>query len=266
MFATSVEARSPSLGAANPLFGAVPAKRFMQSLLSRAGIEIRRKRVEGWHPANVRKSWNPRTIVDVGTATGTPELYRAFPDAYYVMIEPLEECHPAIARLLSRLRGEAHCLAVGAKEETVEIQVDREFTMSSLHSRAALTSMGTSLEKREIEVTTLDKLMYERDWAEPYGLKIDTEGHEDKVIEGASAFLRRAEFVIAEVSIANRFEGSYRFAEFIGLMDSKGWQLTDILRAPRRGDCTLFVDAVFSRARASRSRVAVPSFAAPALD
>ena len=68
-------------------------------------------------------------------------------------------------------------------------------------------------------------------------------------------FERKAEFVIAEVSVANRFEGSYRFAEFIGLMDSKGWELTDILRAPRRVDSVLFIDAVFARAGSQRRRV-----------
>jgi FkbM family methyltransferase len=234
-------------------------KRLVHRLLSSAGIEIRRQQADGWHPENVRKSWNPRTIVDVGTASGTPELYRAFPNAYYVMIEPLEEFHPAIANLLTRMRGEAHCVAIGAKAETIHIQVERELTMSSLHSRTLATNTQSSLEEREIEVTTLDRLMSERTWPEPYGLKIDTEGHEDKVIEGASAFLRKAEFVIAEVSVANRFEGSYRFAEFIGLMDSKGWQLTDILRAPRRGDSVLFIDAVFSRAGSQRARVAVPA-------
>lgn len=240
-------------------------KSLLQSFLSQAGLEIRRKRADGWHPANLRKSWNPATVVDVGAAWGTPELYRAFPDAYHVMVEPLEEYHAALAGLLSRLRGEAHCLAVGGKQETLEIQVGREFTMSSLHARSALTAVGEAAEQREIEVTTLDRLMHARNWPEPYGLKIDTEGHEDKVIEGASAFLRRAEFVIAEVSVAHRFEGSYRFAEFIGLMDSKGWQLVDILRAPRRGDSLLFVDAVFSRAGASRSRIAVPAPRAPSV-
>jgi FkbM family methyltransferase len=234
-------------------------KRLIQRVLSGAGIEIRRKQADGWHPENVRKSWNPHTIVDVGTAGGTPELYRAFPNAYYVLIEPLEEFHPTIANLLTRMRGEAHCVAIGAKKETIQLQVDREFTMSSLHSRTTATSTQSFLEEREIEVTTLDQLMSERAWPGPYGLKIDTEGHEDKVIEGASAFLRKADFVIAEVSVANRFEGSYRFAEFIGLMDSKGWRLTDILRAPRRGDSLLFIDAVFSRAGNQRSRVAVPA-------
>jgi FkbM family methyltransferase len=247
-------ATAAHLGAPNTL-----TKRLIQRTLSKVGLEIRRKQADGWHPANVRKSWNPGTIVDIGTAAGTPELYRAFPNAYYVMVEPLEEFHPAIATLLTRMRGEAHCLAIGAKEETIQIQVDGEFTRSSLHARTAATRTQSSLEEREIEVTTLDRLMSKRAWPEPYGLKIDTEGHEDKVIEGASAFLRKAEFVIAEVSVANRFEGSYRFAEFIGLMDSKGWRLTDILRAPRRGDSVLFIDAVFSRAGSERSRVAVPA-------
>lgn len=43
----------------------------------------------------------------------------------------------------------------------------------------------------------------------PFGLKVDTGGADPDVVEGAHEFLRETEFVIAEVSIAERFEGGY---------------------------------------------------------
>ena len=76
---------------------------------------------------------------------------------------------------------------------------------------------------------TLDTLMEEYGFEPPFGLKIDTEGFEDQVIRGATNFLRRTEFVIAEVSVAERFVDSYTFAEFTELMDENDFFLWDVL-------------------------------------
>ncbi len=34
--------------------------------------------------------FKPGTLVDVGVATGTPELYEAFPKAYFLLVEALK--------------------------------------------------------------------------------------------------------------------------------------------------------------------------------
>ncbi len=57
----------------------------------------------------------------------------------------------------------------------------------------------------------------------------------------------QTEFVIAEVSVARRFEGSYSFAEFIDAMSREDFRLDDILtveRSPKAGG-SLFLDAMF---------------------
>jgi hypothetical protein len=101
--------------------------------------------------------------------------------------------------------------------------------MSSFLARTDLTSTGKHVEKREVEVKTLDTLMEEYGFEPPFGLKIDTEGFEDQVIRGATNFLRRTEFVIAELSVAERFMDSYTFAAFTGLMDKNDFFLWDVL-------------------------------------
>ena len=101
--------------------------------------------------------------------------------------------------------------------------------MSSFLARTDLTSTGKQVEKREVGVKTLDTLMEEYGLEPPFGLKIDTEGFEDQVIRGATNFLRRTEFVIAEVSVAERFVDSYTFAEFTELMDENDFFLWDVL-------------------------------------
>jgi hypothetical protein len=98
-------------------------------------------------------------------------------------------------------------------------------------------------------MTTLDALLAEHHWEPPFGLKVDTEGYEQDVIKGAAELLGQTQFVIAEVNVTKRFEKSYSFAEFVGLMESHGLHLCDILDAQKRWATRElgFVDGLFRR-------------------
>ena len=80
------------------------------------------------------------------------------------------------------------------------------------------------------------------------GLKIDTEGFEDRVIKGAAQFLAETQFVIVEVNVEKRFDDTY-FLEFISLMDSSGFVLCDILDGskPDPTGSVVFLDLLFWR-------------------
>ena len=79
-------------------------------------------------------------------------------------------------------------------------------------------------------------------------LKIDAEGSELEVIRGAAETLRHTEFIIAEVSVLPRFQGSYRFAEMIAELDAKGFEVCDILDIGRADSSPVtFLDLVFQQ-------------------
>ena len=80
----------------------------------------------------------------------------------------------------------------------------------------------------------------------PFGMKVDTEGNELEVIRGASRFLLDTEFVIAEVSVAKRFEGSYLFEEFVLEMLKNGFYVFEFLTNRENVNTgTRFVDIAF---------------------
>lgn len=206
----------------------------------------------GWSPTSLRKpGFSPSTVVDVGAGEGTPALYKAFPEAFHVLIEPLKENRPHLQRILQEYEGEYFLTAIGAREERLNINVEPSVRKkSSINSRTDLTSTGDLVERREIPVNTLDALMKKHNFKPPFGLKIDTEGFEYQVIEGAPRFLRETQFVIAEVSVAKRFIQSYSFSEFIQIMDRNGFRLNDILNTRRTKSSVselLFIDAMFRR-------------------
>jgi FkbM family methyltransferase len=190
-------------------------------------------------------------VVDVGVGKGTPQLYEAFPNAYHVLVEPLSEHEPRLREILDSYEGKYILTAVGASEQEAVMNVEpRRISMSSILERADSTSTGFQAERRPVPMTTLDRLMEEHGLQPPFGLKIDAEGLEYEVIQGATAFLRETQFVVAEVSVAKRFEKSYSFREFAELMDRNGFYLWDIMHIGGKR----FVDAAFRKSDSWHTR------------
>jgi FkbM family methyltransferase len=217
---------------------------------SRVGEEQRRN--SGWQPENLRKpEFSPATVVDVGAGSGTPTLYEAFPDAHHVLIEPLQECQETLKAWVTDHGAEFLPVAVGDSKGTVTLHVDPDAPWISSILEARWLPPRPAVD-RQVEMTTLDDLLEERKWRTPLGLKIDTEGFEDRVIRGATRFLGDTQFVIAEVNVEKRFEDSYVFADFIGLMDSRDFALCDILDGskPSPTGTVTYVDALFCRKQA----------------
>ncbi|MEW6367511.1 MAG: FkbM family methyltransferase [Acidobacteriota bacterium] len=223
--------------------------RVLRRMLWSLGYAVRPRKGE-WDPMQLERLGGcPRTIVDAGVAQGTPELYGAFPDAHLVLIEPLAEFQPFISEILDRRRGTYLQLGLGARPGTRTMYIEPRYVeRSSMFKRAAVEASGDRLSAREIAVTTLDALLSEHRFAPPFGLKIDAEGCEYEIIQGAAEFLRSTDFVIAEVAVPQRFEGGYEFLGFVELMASHRFVLSDVLDVGRAGDGSLaFLDMVFKR-------------------
>lgn len=178
------------------------------------------------------------TIIDVGVMEGTPFLYKSFPKAKFVLIDALHESEALVAaRWGDKIAYDFHCTALGAEAGTVEMDVVSEgLARSTINARLdGFAGTGT---RRKMDVVPLDDIM--GDYAGPFGLKIDTEGHELSVLKGATKTLRQCEFVITETSIKKRFEGGYRFSDAVAFMASQGFEvysfLSGLTRAPRFSD------------------------------
>jgi FkbM family methyltransferase len=125
-----------------------------------------------WTLGEVKQArFSPRTIVDVGAGRGTPRLYKAFPEAYYFLIEPLTEYEPDLRKALEPYQGEYIFAAVGATNTRAFINVEPRPMMSSFLARTARTSTGKQIEKREVAVKTLDMLMEEYGFEPPSASK-----------------------------------------------------------------------------------------------
>lgn len=225
-------------------------KQLVQRAFGAFGYQITANQFAGWTPECLARFGSPRTVVDVGVGFGTYPLYRAFPHAQHILIEPLSEFEASLKEIAARFGARYFLTAVGAQngKATITINPDRP-QMSSLNKRNTLAPTGAAWITRDVPVVTLDSLAIEHNLQPPFGLKIDTEGHELSVIQGASQFLRETEFVIAEVSVEKRFESSYTFTQFVSTMEREGFDFFDILSITRSSAPygIKYIDSVFKK-------------------
>lgn len=202
----------------------------------------------GWSPSFLRSLGNVRTIIDIGVLNGTPALYQAFPDAHLILVEALPMYEETCRQLLAdRSGGEVHMCAVGAVDGSTRIRYypDRPATSSLLE-----TDKENDLALVEINVPLrrLDSLLAGRVLAGDVLLKIDVEGMELKVLEGAVGLLPQVKYIIAETSVRRRHKDSYRFANLVGFLAGQGFDLYDALRLTRSKAMhpgASIVDAIF---------------------
>ena len=205
-------------------------REWIKSAVALAGYEIRRPGSTGRtmktalkHLVDVRV--DPRTVIDVGVASGTPELYAAFPRATYLLVEALNEFEPSIKSLLAgRITGSYFIGAAAEREGTTEI-LPRGETSSVFRE---VDRSDARAERREIATVRLDKLCRDRELGGPYFIKVDVQGAELNVLAGATAILDATEVIVLEVSLLPLLEGVPEFTEVVEWLAARDFVTYDI--------------------------------------
>ena len=194
----------------------------------------------------------PKTTFDVGVGHGTPWLYDAFPDSKLVLFEPLSVFDEEVNALKRRYRADSHKVALSNTPGTAKFNVNVGFpTSSSLLSIdsqfAGFAAKVQQDHQFRSETVTLDTLDHLNSYEPPYVLKLDVEGGERRVLEGARETLRNTEFLLIELSVMQRLKGESSFAEMIGFLDSCGFQLFDIPSLSQTNGTAqlIYLDAAF---------------------
>lgn len=174
-----------------------------------------------------------------------------------VSFEPLPDAHD---RLVDCARNDPtwtihdRC-ALGAQAGQVEINVAANSYSSSIlpmlsrHIDAAPSS--SYIGKCSTPLITLDSIFPTyRSSSERTYLKIDTQGYERHVLDGASASLENVLVVELELSTVKLYEGQDLYDYFVDFFGKRGFSLWSIEPAfvDRRTGQMLQIDAVFSRA------------------
>jgi len=232
-------------------------KRGLESLLRVRGYELKEinsplRGFTGCLDYASTRGLTPKTVFDVGVGNGTPWLYNAFPEAQIVLFEPLSVFDSDVEALKRRYGAVSHKVALGRAPGTATINVNVEHpTSSSLLALDSLFADFATKVQREhhfrpetVAIDTLDRL---NSYEPPYVLKLDVEGGERAVLEGAHETLRKTEYMLIEMSVMHRHNDGPRFAEMVEFIDSCGFELFDIpsLSQTKGTAQLIYLDAAF---------------------
>lgn len=210
----------------------------VNKVVGKAGLEIRRRRTA--RPGSMAEvvthiaglGWRPATVIDVGVADGTPGLYDSFPEAALLLVEPLAEFEPLLARLCQEHRGQYVLAAAGDQEGEVTLNVHTVLSGSSLlHEVEGSQVDGTP---RTVPTVKLDAVCAERDLVGPYLLKVDVQGAELLVLSGAESVLEDTGVALLEVSLFPFFDGGAQLHDVVVFMKDHGFVAYDIFGGHRR--------------------------------
>lgn len=214
------------------------AKAAAKKLFNAFGLEIRKKPLAAPAEPLPRASmagalrqlsalgFHPRTVIDVGVATKTEELYQAFQDADILLVEPLVEFEPFLRDICRSYKAQYVLAAAGETPGSAVINVHPDKFGSSLLKE--IEGPRVDGVPREIPVVTIDQLCASRNLAGPYLMKVDVQGAELQVLAGATRTLQHTEVVILEVTLFGSLIGGPQLADVVARMKQYGFAVYDI--------------------------------------
>lgn len=147
-----------------------------------------------------------------------------------------------------------HQCAIGDHDGEIEINIAGNSVSSSIlpmlrsHTDAAIGSAYVSSEK--VPISRLDSIAnsYLESDSNLF-IKIDTQGYEWQVLDGARETLKQARGVLCELSLVPLYDGQHLWRDIIDRLESEGfmlWALQKGFTDPRTGQ-SLQMDGIFLR-------------------
>lgn len=187
-----------------------------------------------------------KCILDIGVLHGTPPLMQTFPYLKHYLFEPVDEHFDTIRRNYARLNYELHHVALSnsdgeAWQVGVCIDGTGKITHSQISDHEVTREQNPNLVNcKRIRRARLDTLIADLRPMQPYLLKIDVDGHEIPILEGATETLKNASVVVIEVTAPTLIARGHFLAQH-------GFQLFDIVDITYYCDVFYQADAVFVR-------------------
>lgn len=205
------------------------------------------------------------TIFDVGANTGqfAAFIHPYFPKAKILSFDPLPASISKLSAGPLAATGIQECFQLALDDKigaaTFHVHDDHPYSSSLLATTPTLRNLFPETKSQHeisVERTTLDAWVAAR--SSPLStdilLKIDVQGAEARVLQGAKTLLSTVSAVIAEVSFEPLYFGQSSFCEVVSLLDEAGLSYRGNLEQDCRDDGTLVsVDCVFTRDEVAHS-------------
>jgi FkbM family methyltransferase len=244
-------------------------KNAVRRLVNAAGLDLRRLTPSSNPFFQLLKALNcfeVDLVLDVGANVGqfASGLRGVGYRGEIVSFEPLSAAHCALKRAASRdrlWRVHPRC-AIGDTEREIEINIAGNSVSSSVlamtpaHSCAAKNSAYIGSE--QVYMHTLDATArpYLNNSRRPF-LKIDVQGSEGQVLDGARQISKCLQGVQCELSLVALYEGQSLWVDVMDRLEKRGfklWAIRDVFTDNRDGR-TLQVDAIYFRQQGNSKQI-----------
>lgn len=220
-----------------------------------------------------KRGFEPTHIVDVGANKGrwSRDARKVYPDAAFTLIEPQRE----MARYLDKFcEGYDNCrwIEAGAGDKSGELTFTVcPDTVSSSFAVTEEDAKAAGFERRTVPVITLDELLgeyMESTGKSPEIVKIDAEGFEFQVLQGAKKLLGKSELIFLEAHMISHEGDTSGFVELTKQMCDLGYAPYDFTWFGKRpaDNAVMLCEVAFARKdgilRAQKGWHATPSKAA----
>jgi FkbM family methyltransferase len=176
------------------------------------------------------RGFQPKTIFDIGVAAGTPELYAAFPNAFYYLVDPTQESLPHMRAIAQKLNATILNHALGEEKCSLEIEVRPD----DIGASSLFEEIGplTGTRRYAVPVQRFDQVVaaFER----PALCKIDVQGAEIGVLSGMGSRIDEFDAFIIEISAIATIKNAPEAEEVFAFLSQHGFVIYDILSLNRR--------------------------------
>jgi FkbM family methyltransferase len=173
----------------------------------------------------------PTFVLDIGAYEGewTKSFLKVFPNTPILMIEAQEIKEEKLKKVCQQFPTVSYSIAVcsSSSNETVSFVETGETTSHVVLGESASTSV-------QKQATSLSDLLSAKKSPVPNFIKIDVQGHEIPVLQGAESFLSNVEIIMAEVTIMDLGYNESLLLEFSNFLDKYGFRVYDIAQFMRR--------------------------------
>lgn len=173
-------------------------------------------------------SFYPRTILDIGAYQGdwTSQVQNIWPEANYFMVEANIEQENALASVPN---AKYEIALLGDKKKSV---VEYFATPAEITSGNSIYQEQTGLfdnaPVKLLSMITLDSLVKKNKIKNIDFIKIDTQGSELDILEGATTVIKQAQFILLETQNLEFNKGAPLLDEVITKMKKWGFRVFDI--------------------------------------
>jgi FkbM family methyltransferase len=173
-----------------------------------------------------------QVLIDVGANKGqAAALYRRH--GFRGEILSVEPDSGSFAVLEKRAAKDPHWdvmrAAVGDKPGKMLLNISEETQFNSLRPITAMTVNNSAyaryVQTEEVDVMTLDQIAARYPAERPLGLKIDVQGFEEEVLNGAPQALARSTYVDIELTPVEMYEGQILMLDLMRRMEQEGFTL-----------------------------------------